>query len=143
MLQNIDHIGIVVTDLIGARDFFLALGFTVIRGGSLQGQWIDDALQLPDVNAEYLALHLPNTQTNIELLKFVTPEGQKDPLLGKPNQIGIRHIAFAVHDIEAFVHHLKQKGIKTFSGIQIYDGQKKFCYFSGVEGIICEVAEYL
>lgn len=79
MLRNIDHIGIVVTDLAGARDFFLALGFTVVRGGPLQGQWIDDALQLPDVDAEYLALYMPETQTHIELLKFVTPEGQRDP----------------------------------------------------------------
>ena len=143
MLQRIDHIGIVVADLARARDFFVALGFTVLRSGSLQGQWIDDVLQLPNVNAEYLALHLPDSQTNIELLKFVTPEGQGNPALEKSNQRGIRHIAFAVRDIEAVVAQLKQKGIAFFSEIQVYEGQKKLCYFSGIEGIICEVAEYL
>ncbi len=142
MLQKIDHIGIVVADLESARDFFLAFGFTVARGGSLQGQWIDDVLRLPNVNAEYLALHLPDTQTNIELLKFVTPEGSKDSSLGKANQMGIRHIAFAVSDIEAVVARLKQKGMTFFSDIQVYEDQKKLCYFSGIEGIIFELAEY-
>src|SRR5689334_8036179 len=39
VLKKIDHIGIVVADLASARDFFLALGFTVVRGGPLQGEW--------------------------------------------------------------------------------------------------------
>ncbi len=142
MLQKVDHIGIVVTDLVRARDFFVALGFTVVRGGPLQGQWIDEVLQLPHVDAEYIALRLPEAQTHLELLKFTTPVGQKDPSLGKANQIGIRHIAFAVHNIEAVVAHLKQEGMTFFSEIQVYEGQKKLCYFLGIEGIICELAEY-
>lgn len=35
MLKKIDHIAIVVSDLEGAKDFFLSLGFTVVRGAFL------------------------------------------------------------------------------------------------------------
>jgi catechol 2,3-dioxygenase-like lactoylglutathione lyase family enzyme len=142
VLKKIDHIGIVVADLASARDFFLALGFTVVRGGLLQGEWIDDVLQLSGVQAEYVALSLPETQTNIELLTFSAPEGSRESSPNKSNLMGIRHIAFEVSDIESKVAALKKKGITFFSDIKIYNGSKKLCYFWGIEGIILELAEY-
>ena len=86
MFKKIDHVGIVVSDLASARNFFEALGFTVVRGGPLQGQWIDDVLQVPDVNADYLALSLPDTQTNIELLKFYNSEDKQESTPNRSNQ---------------------------------------------------------
>ena len=142
MFKKIDHVGIVVSDLASARNFFEALGFTVVRGGPLQGQWIDDVLQVPDVNADYLALSLPDTQTNIELLKFYNSEDKQESTPNRSNQQGIRHIAFEVSDIENTVADLKKKGIQFFSDIKVYTGKKKLCYFWGIEGIILELAEY-
>ncbi|SRR5579884_977836 len=142
MVKKVDHIGIVVADLASARDFFLALGFRVERGGPLQGQWIDDILQLSAVNAEYLALSLPGAETNIELLKFYTPEGSKESSPNRANVMGIRHIAFEVSDIESTVAELKKRGITFFSEIKVYNGRKKLCYFWGIEGVILELAEY-
>jgi catechol 2,3-dioxygenase-like lactoylglutathione lyase family enzyme len=141
-LKKIDHIGIVVADLASARDFFLALGFTVVRGGPLQGEWIDDVLQLSGVKAEYVALSLPEAQTNIELLQFYAPEGSRESAPNSSNKMGIRHIAFEVSDIENTVADLKKKGITFFSDIKVYNGRKKLCYFWGIEGIILELAEY-
>lgn len=143
MLKKIDHINIVVADLASARDFFLALGFTVVRGGPLQGQWIDDVVQLSAVRAEYVALSLPETQTSLELLTFYAPEGGKESSPNRANQMGIRHIAFEVSDIENTVTDLKKKGIRFFSDIKVYNGSKKLCYFWGIEGIILELAEYI
>jgi catechol 2,3-dioxygenase-like lactoylglutathione lyase family enzyme len=143
VLKKIDHIAIVVADLASARDFFLAFGFTVVRGGPLQGQWIDDVLQLSAVKAEYLALSLPEAQTNLELLQFYTPEGGQERSPNRSNLLGIRHIAFAVNDIEQTVADLKKRGITFLSDIREYNGQKKLCYFFGIEGIILELAEYL
>ncbi|HTK06554.1 MAG TPA: VOC family protein [Ktedonobacteraceae bacterium] len=143
MFKKIDHTGIVVSDLERAKEFFLALGFTVVRGGPLRGQWIDDVLQLPGVDAEYLALSLPDTQTNLELLQFHSPAGERESTPNRSNLLGIRHIAFAVTDIETIVADLKKKGITFFSDIKVYAGQKKLCYFLGIDGIILELAEYL
>lgn len=142
MLKKIDHIAIVVSDLEGAKDFFLSLGFTVVRGAFLQGEWVDQVVQLSDVKAEYVALTLPGTQTNLELLKFYTPEGKRDSNLSMANQMGFRHIAFEVQDIESTVADLKKKGTKFFSDIQVYNGYKKLCYFLGIEGLILELNEY-
>jgi hypothetical protein len=76
------------------------------------------------------------------LIKYYTPEGNVDPSISMPNQIGFRHIALEVKDIENVVLNLKKKGITFFNDIQI-DNNKKLCYFLGIEGIILEFAEYM
>ncbi len=142
MFKKIDHINIVVSDLEAAKDFFLNLGFTVHKRQILQGEWINKVVNLPNVKAEYIALVIPDTQTKLELIKYYTPEGSVDPHISIPNQIGFRHIALEVEDIENVAIDLKKKGITLFSDIQIYDN-KKLCYFLGIEGIILELAEYI
>ncbi len=142
MFKKIDHINIVVSDLEAAKDFFLNLGFTVHKRQILQGEWINKVVNLPNVKAEYIALVIPDTQTKLELIKYYTPEGSVDPHISLPNQIGFRHIALEVEDIENVAIDLKKKGITLFSDIQIYDN-KKLCYFLGIEGIILELAEYI
>lgn len=111
MFKKIDHINIVVSDLEAAKDFFLNLGFTVIKRQVLQGEWINKVVNLPNVKAEYIVLAIPDTQTNLELIKYYTPEGNVDPHISMPNQIGFRHIALEVKDIENLVMDLKKKGI--------------------------------
>ncbi len=59
------------------------------------------------------------------------------------NTLGVRHIAFAVEDIEAVVAKLKEKGSETLSEIQDFEGTYKLCYVRGPEGIILEVAEQI
>jgi len=59
------------------------------------------------------------------------------------NTPGVRHIAFAVEDIEAVVAKLKEKGTETFSEIQDFEGKYKLCYVRGPEGIILELAEQI
>jgi catechol 2,3-dioxygenase-like lactoylglutathione lyase family enzyme len=142
MFKKIDHINIVVSDLEAAKDFFLNLGFTVHKRRILQGEWINKVVNLPNVKAEYIALVIPDTQTKLELIKYYTPEGSVDPHISLPNQIGFRHIALEVENIENVAIDLKKKGITLFSDIQIYDN-KKLCYFLGIEGIILELAEYI
>jgi catechol 2,3-dioxygenase-like lactoylglutathione lyase family enzyme len=141
-LKKIDHINVVVRDLEAAKDFFLELGFIVLKEGRLEGEWIDKIVNLANVSADYIALALPNTQTNIELIKYYSPEGERDSKLSLPNQIGLRHIAIEVKGIEKVVSDLKKREIQFFSDIESYNNAKKLCYFLGPEGIIVELAEY-
>jgi catechol 2,3-dioxygenase-like lactoylglutathione lyase family enzyme len=143
ILKKIDHINIVVQDLEAAKNFFLNLGFIVLRQGILEGEWIDKMVNLPQVKAEHITLTIPQTQTNLELIKYYTPEGQDDPQVSMPNHMGFRHMALEVKDIESAVWDLKQKGISFFGDIQMYNNAKKLCYFLGPEGIILELDEYL
>jgi catechol 2,3-dioxygenase-like lactoylglutathione lyase family enzyme len=59
------------------------------------------------------------------------------------NTLGIRHIAFAVEDIEAVVAKVKTKGAELFGEIQNYENAYKLCYVRGPEGIILELAEQI
>ena len=77
----------------------------------------------------------------IELVKFYTPSDEKDIQQPFANTLGIRHICFAVEDIEAIVSKLKKKGTEIFSEIQQYEESYKLCYVRGPEGIILELAE--
>jgi 4-hydroxyphenylpyruvate dioxygenase-like putative hemolysin len=67
-------------------------------------------------------------------------KGMQRPLA---NTLGIRHIAFAVEDIEAVVAKLKKKGAELFGEIQNYENTYKLCYVRGPEGIILELAEQI
>lgn len=139
---KIDHINIVVQDLEAAKAFFKDIGFVVLKEGRLEGEWIEKIVNLSPVSADYAALALPDTQTNLELITYYSPQGEKDAQLSVPNQIGFRHIALEVKEIEEVVTALQKKGIKFFSDIEVYNNTKKLCYFLGPEGIIIELAEY-
>ncbi len=141
--MHIDHINIVVSDLQNAIRFYEMLGFERGHGGILEGEWVSRIVGLPDVRAEYVQLRFPGTQTDLELIQYFVPEGGRDPEMSKPNQIGFRHMALRVQNIEELVEHLKNEGVKFFSDIQVYEPKnKKLVYFLGPDDVVLELAEY-
>ncbi|MGB5983989.1 MAG: VOC family protein [Desulfobacterales bacterium] len=134
---------IVVSELETATEFFHRLGFTVEHQGILKGDWISSIVNLEDVKASYVQLALENSDVKIELIKYDSPKSTVSELSSVPNKIGIRHIAFAVKDIETLVSDLKKEGIQFFGDIQTYpETGKKLVYFYGPDGIILELAQY-
>jgi catechol 2,3-dioxygenase-like lactoylglutathione lyase family enzyme len=145
VIKKIDHINIVVKDLRKAKQFFIDLGFIAEpdKEGMLKGPAIEKLTGLKGVEGYYCSVSLPEAQTNIELICYVSPTDRDDTLIGMPNHIGIRHIAFEVTDIIKFVKSLNKKGIVFLSEIQEYTPtKKKLCYFYGPEGIVLELAQY-
>ena len=143
MIQQIDHINIVVSDLIGATRFFLDLGFEKITASRLSGRQMTTVTGLADIEAEYVALSLPGADTHLELIQYFSPPGGKDPELNKANRLGFRHLAFSVDDIEAVVQMLKAKGVEFVSDIQTWKKTgKKLVYFYGPDNILLELAQY-
>ncbi|MEK7571610.1 MAG: VOC family protein [Patescibacteria group bacterium] len=140
--MHIDHINISVRDLPSAKAFFLNLGFAITKEGRLEGEWIDKVTGLSGVKAAYVALSFSGHETDLELIQYFSPEGSVDPSISRPNQIGFRHMAFAVDNIEMMVAKLRTKKATFLSDIQKYGEKKKLCYFLGPEGIILELAEY-
>ncbi len=120
MFKKINHVNIVVSDLNETTAFFIQLGFEEGDKSDLSGEWISSIVGLPDVNASYVTLSLPGTETNLELIEYTSPLSEKDPNMDKANQIGFRHIAFEVDNIEDEVSRLRDKGIKFLSAIQTY-----------------------
>ncbi len=143
VLKNINHVNIVVSNLEETKVFFIQLGFEVGDESGLSGEWISSIVGLPDVKARYVTLALPGTETHLELIEYSSPQSKKDPGMEKANQIGFRHIAFEVENIENEVCRLKDKGIKFLSEIQTYPKTgKRLVYLWGPDRILLELAQY-
>jgi catechol 2,3-dioxygenase-like lactoylglutathione lyase family enzyme len=140
-INRIDHVSINVNDLSEAKAFFLDLGLEVQAEWEMDGEQLDRIVGLKDVKTACVGLGMPDGQAWIELVKFYTPSDEKDIQQPFANTLGIRHICFAVEDIEAIVAKLKKKGTEIFSEIQQYEESYKLCYVRGPEGIILELAE--
>src|SRR5215469_9131514 len=138
-IHRIDHVGVIVSDLSAAKAFFLDFGLEVQGEGELEGELLDQVTGLNDAKTAIVWLGTPDGQAHIELTKFYTPSDEKGIRQSFANTLGIRHIAFAVEDIEALVATLKKKGTEIFSEIQTYENEYKSCYVRGPEGIILEL----
>ena len=144
MLKKIDHVNIVVSNLEETKAFFIQLGFEVGDESGLSGEWISSIVGLPEVKARYVTLSLPGTETNLELIEYTSPPSDKDPNMDKANQIGFRHIAFEVANIEYEVYRLKDKGIKFLSPIRTYPKTgKRLVYLWGPDKMLLEISTVL
>lgn len=144
MIQHIDHVNIVVSDLIKAKELFSLLGFTESDASQLSGDWISSITGLANVNASYVRMEIEGSATCLELIQYASPPpGAVHPAIGVANEIGIRHLAFKVKDIENIVHKLAQNNIQLLGPVQTYPNTgKKLVYFYGPDGILLELAEY-
>ena len=143
MLQEIDHINIVVRDIEACTAFFSKIGFELEHEGDLEGDWISDVVGLTNVRARYAKLRIPNTGTALELVTYHTPPVEAESLPNQANRLGFRHIAFRVENIEDVVAKLKELEVELFSDIHTYEPtNKKLLYFYGPEEIILELCQY-
>jgi catechol 2,3-dioxygenase-like lactoylglutathione lyase family enzyme len=140
-IHRIDHIGIIVNDLPAVKAFFLDLGLEMMGEGEVEGEWVERIIGLQDVKEEVVMLRTSDGEANIELVKFHTPSDENGIQRPLANTLGIRHIAFAVDDIEAIVAKFKKEGTGLIGEIQNYENSYKLCYVRGPEGIILELAE--
>ncbi len=143
LLSTIDHLNIVVHDLDQVADFFVLLGFEIEDRAELSGAWISKIVGLENVQAEYVKLHLPDSDVRLELIRYDAPASEMEIQENKANDQGFRHLAFAVSEIDAVVERLSGEGIEFLSPVHTYEKTgKRLVYFRGPEGILLELAEY-
>jgi len=140
-IQRMDHVGIVVDDLPAATEFFLELGLELQGEGPVEGRWVDRVVGLDGVRAEIAMLQTPDGHGRVELAKFHSPSSQGGNRHAPANTPGIRHIAFAVQDIDAVVDGLRARGAELVGELDRYEDSYRLCYVRGPEGIIIELAE--
>ncbi|WP_419420153.1 VOC family protein [Legionella sp. D16C41] len=96
MFTHVHHIAIICSDYLQSKAFYTnVLGLTVIKETyreERQSYKLDLAL-----NGQYI----------IELFSFPTPPKR----LSRPEATGLRHLAFAVNNLEQVIKELAQKGI--------------------------------
>lgn len=136
-----DHVGIVVDDLAAATEFFVELGLELQGGGTVEGRWVDRVVGLDGVRTELAMLQTPDGHSRIELARFETPRIEGGDPHAPANAPGIRHVTFAVDDIDATVARLRARGAELVGEIERYEHLYRLCYVRGPEGIIVELAE--
>jgi catechol 2,3-dioxygenase-like lactoylglutathione lyase family enzyme len=141
-IQRMDHVGIVVDDLADAVAFFVELGLELQGEVPVEGDWVDRVVGLEGVRAQIAMLRTPDGHGRLELTKFHTPS-TTTATSASANASGIRHVAFAVDDIDAVIARLRARGAELVGELGCYEDSYRLCYVCGPEGIIVELAEQI
>lgn len=140
-IQRMDHVGIVVEDLADAVEFFTQLGLELEGETPVEGEWVDRIVGLDGIRAQIAMLRTPDGHGRVELTTFHTPSASGDHEGAPANALGIRHIAFAVEDIDAVLARLQAHGAELVGQLGRYKDSYRLCYVRGPAGIIVELAE--
>jgi len=125
-IRGIHHIAILTDDYERSKQFYVELlGFTILSETYREER---DSFKLD------LAI---NGQYQIELFSF--PEYKERASF--PEAKGLRHMAFAVNDLEASVQELMEAGVDV-QGIRVDElTNKRFCFFYDPNGQPLELYE--
>jgi catechol 2,3-dioxygenase-like lactoylglutathione lyase family enzyme len=140
-IERMDHVGIVVDDLAAAIGFFVELGLEQQGEGTVGGDWVDRIVGLEGVRAELAMMETPDGHSRLELVKFHAPSSRDGDAQAPANTPGIRHLTFAVDDLDAVLAGLRAHGAELVGGVERYKDIYRLCYIRGPEGIIIELAE--
>ncbi|MDF2454705.1 MAG: hypothetical protein K0R51_698 [Cytophagaceae bacterium] len=126
LLKSIHHIAIICSDYERSKKFYTeVLGFTIVQEIYRQER---DSYKLD------LALH---GQYIIEIFSF--PNAPERP--SQPEATGLRHLAFAVNDVEEGRAYLKQHGIESENIRVDQHSGKRFTFFADPDGLPLELYE--
>jgi catechol 2,3-dioxygenase-like lactoylglutathione lyase family enzyme len=140
-IERMDHVGIVVDDLAAAIEFFVELGMELQGEGSGEGDLVDRIVGLKGVKSDFAFLQTPDGHGKVELVKFNSPPAADGDPQTPVNATGLRHLTFAVDDIEAVLAKLEARGAKRVGELVRYEDMYWLCYVRGPEGIVVELAE--
>lgn len=136
-----DHVGVVVADITAATEFFLALGLEAGGDGLVEGDPVDRIVGLSGVCSRFAFLQTPDGHGRLELIEFLAPPLEDGNPMAPANTPGLRHLAFAVDDIQAAIARLQAHGAELVGELVRYGDSYWLCYVRGPEGIIVELAE--
>ena len=125
LLQGVHHVAIICSDYAASRRFYAdCLGLPVIREvwRAERRSWKCD---------------LAAGAVQIELFSFVDPP----PRPSYPEARGLRHLAFAVGDLDGFVAHLAKAGVAA-EPIRVDEHTgRRFTFFADPDGLPLELYE--
>ena len=117
---GIDHVNIVVEDLHRMKEFYEnVFGMEVYRQAQISGSWIDAVTGLKDVVADVVFLHMASG-SNLELIHYRRPSGERPDMLAMPNTKGLRHIAFEIGDMQSTLNDIRKFGVDVLGDMANY-----------------------
>jgi catechol 2,3-dioxygenase-like lactoylglutathione lyase family enzyme len=136
-----DHVGITVADIDAVTAFFVGLGLEVEGRTFIEGEFLDTVIGIPDSRTEIVMLRTPDQGSRLELSSFVRPDHLPGSPAAPANELGLRNVAFEVHDLQAAVDWAASDGYPLVGGIGEYEDAWRMAYIRGPEGIIVSLAE--
>ncbi len=133
LLTRIDHVGIAVSDLDAAVDFYRrAFGLTKVHEEINEEQGVREAM-----------MAVGDSGSCIQLLAPLTPESTIATFLDRSGP-GIQQVAYGVDDVEATAEALRSAGVRV-----LYDRAKRgtagslvnFCHPKDCGGVLIELVQ--
>jgi catechol 2,3-dioxygenase-like lactoylglutathione lyase family enzyme len=140
-IKRMDHVGINVEDLAAATEFFAELGLELQGESTVEGSLVDRIVGLEGVRSDIAMMQTPDGNARLELVKFHSPPSPSGDRQAPANAPGIRHLTFAVDDLDAVLDGLRAHGAELVGDVENYEDAYRLCYIRGPEGIIIELAE--
>lgn len=140
-IKRFDHVGITVADLDAVTAFFVSLGLEADGTMTVEGDFLDTVIGMTGARTEIVMLRPPGGGTTVELSSFIRPDCLPGSPAAPANELGLRNVAFEVHDLQAAVDHAAVCGYGLVGGIGEYEGVWRMAYVRGPEGIIVSLAE--
>ena len=141
LVQHFDHVGITVADLDAATAFFVSLGLEADQKMTVEGDFLDTVIGMSGAATTIVMLRVPGGGTTLELSSFTRPDHLPGSPAAPANEVGLRNVAFEVHDLQAAVDRVTADGYTLVGGIGEYEGVWRMAYVRGPEGIIVSLAE--
>ncbi|MER6164389.1 VOC family protein [Streptomyces violaceorubidus] len=140
-IRRFDHVGITVADLDAVTAFFVGLGLEADRRMAVEGEFLDTVIGTTGARTEIVMLRPPGGGTTLELSSFTRPDHLPGSPAAPANELGLRNVAFEVHDLRAAVDRAADDGYGLVGAIGEYEGMWRMAYVRGPEGIIVSLAE--
>jgi len=143
MIKAVRHVGIVVHNMDKSVVFWRdIMGLSIVADFWEEGEFIDELENLKDVRLHMIKLSAPGGVL-IELLKDDSHPNERN---GENNlcDIGIRHIAFTVENVDISYNILNEYGCKMLSSPLISPDRKAKVFFArDPEGNLLELVEII
>ena len=88
---------------------------------------MDRVVGLEGVRVDTAIVQTPDGHGRLELIKFHTPAAQGGNRHAPANTPGIRHVEFAVEDIDAVVAGLRARGAELVGELERYENSYRLC----------------
>ena len=139
-VRRVNHTAISVSDMDRSIAFYRdLLGLTVLMEMDVDRHpGLDSVVGMADAQGRVTFLAAGDTQ--VELWCYTTPRGQPVASDSRPADLGVRHIAFEVDDVDELHARLASAGYR-FNSAPVDLGLHKTCYLHGPDDELIELLE--
>lgn len=132
MIGAIDHVAIAVNDLEKSIDFYTEkLGFSI-------SQRSDKPVKIAFAESGQVKLELISRMKGKAASKSITSEELNS---FNTTDVGLKHIAFIVQDLDKVYRDLKMKGVNFITEPEAISGGRKITFFSDPDGTVLQLVQ--